>query len=557
MNVLVRVLLLSSAAGGCAGPAWQQAPHDRPFQRTPAPVPHAKPRKTDTLEGWYAINHSTTRPLSVALNPGHYIERAIGGPPPLDINHFGQVLDSSWFTNRLGRREYTPAQLQIGPNRSGGPAAGPFTVIGGKVEGATPGLVIRDADGIEFIVKFDPPAFPALSSGAELIATKILWAAGYHVPENYVVTFDLDRLVLDPNATTAGRRGGEIPLTEKRLNDLIALVNPYPDGTIRALFSRHLPGELLGPFSYRGQRADDPNDHVPHERRRSLRGLWLFNAWLNNTDTRRANTMDVFLSSTPGADEGVIRHYLLDFGDALGAAGTKPKLPGQGYESRFDWAFVGQELFTLGFAYRYWLPVQRSPFRSVGLYEAQVFDPARWRPNLPNPAFDEASALDTYWAGSIMARFTPEHIRAIVEAAGYTESGAKEWVLRVLLARQYRLLTHAFDGILPLDSPTVTAGKLSMVDLAVQANMLIAPDEVEYRWRVVDASGRNLGDGVSSTPTVDLDPIASRIDPHGSRPFVSVTWERQGEDGARPSVTVHLRVVEGDVIPVAIERDVR
>ena len=542
---------------GCGAPAWQRAPHDRFFQRIPAPRPHGLLAKTEAFDGWYAVDHAVVRPLAVTVNPGHYIERIIGGPPALDINHFGQVLDSPWFTNRIGRHRMSPDDVRRGPSEGGGPAPGPFIVTGGKAEGATPGLVIRDSAGAQFIVKFDPPAFPALSSGAEIISTKILWAAGYNVPENYVVTFDLARLKLDPNATTTGKRGAKIPMTQKRLDDLVALVNPYPDGTIRALFSRRIPGHLLGPFSYRGQRADDPNDHVPHERRRSLRGLWLFSAWLNNTDTRRANTMDTFVAAASEPSRGVIKHYLLDFGDALGAAGTKPKFPGQGYESRLDWSLIAMNFVTAGFVYRYWLPLQRSPFRSVGLYEAQVFDPTRWQPNLPNPAYDDAGPLDTYWAASIIAHFGPEHLQAIVDAAGYTEPGAKEWVLRVLLARQYKILRYAFEAVLPLDRPRVDGYTLSMVDLAVQTNLLLVPQEVRYEWRALSIDGTTLDEGADTAPRAHLKRAARALRSMPSwpdRPFLTVEWRRIDGESTSTRMRVHMRVVQSGVLPVALER---
>ena len=545
------LLGLTLALTACAAPTWQNVPHDRLFQRTPPPKLHGAPAKTHSLDGWYAMNQAAWRPLSVAVNPGHYVEKLVGGPPALDVNHFGQVIDSTWFTNRIGRMNLTPEAARIGPNLSGEPAPGPFLVIGGKVEGATPGLVIRDTAGVEFIVKFDPPAFPGLSSGAEVISTKVLWAAGYNVPQNYVVTFELSRLSLDPSATTAGKLGETVALTQKRLDDLIALVNPYPDGTIRALFSRRIDGRPLGPFSYRGQRRDDPNDLVPHERRRSLRGLWLFSAWLNNTDTRRANTMDVFVPGPAGGPNGHVRHYLLDFGDALGSAGTKPKFPGQGYQYRMDWALIAQSLFSLGLVYRYWIPVLRSPFRAVGLYEAQIFDPSRWRPNLPNPAFDEATRLDTYWAGSIIAQFRPEHLVAIVDAAGYTEAGAKEWVLRVLLARQYKVLAYAFEGFLPLDYPRAQGWHVELVDLAVQSNLLLQPDAVRYRWRAEDMDGRVLGEGISAEPRADLKAAAAAL-AAGAPPFMSIRWWRL--DNPDPSVVVHARVLPDQLLVIGLDR---
>lgn len=555
---LLSVFGSAMALGACAGPTWQKTPHDRLFQRVPAPQSHPIIERSEPLDGWYAIDQVLARPLARAVNPGHYVERMFGGRPALDVNHFGQVLDSTWFTNRIGRHPLSAQQVRVGPNRTGGPAPGPLLVIGGKVEGATPGLIIRDSAGTEFIVKFDPPAFPGLASGAELIATKILWAAGYNVPENYVVTFDLQRLTLDPTAKTQGPHGDEIALSRKRLDDLIALVNPYPDGSIRALFSKRLPGRVLGPFTYRGQRPDDPNDHIPHEHRRSLRGLWLFAAWLNNTDTRRANTMDIFVSPK-APDLGHVVHYLLDFGDALGAAGTKPKFPGQGYEYRLDWPLIGQSFFSLGLAYRYWVTLQRSPFRSVGLFEAQVFDPDRWAPTFPNPAFDEANAHDTYWAASIIARFTPRQLLAIVEEADYTEPGARQWVLRVLLARQYRLLARAFENLLPLDFPVTRGGVLQLTDLAVQANLLLQPHLVSYEWHAVDEDGQTLGRGQTPTPQVNLATIARRLKAARPRaPFMTVHWRRK--DGLAisppPEVRVHVRAVEGGVLAVGLDRDV-
>ena len=56
--------------------------------------------------------------------------------------------------------------------------------------------------------------------------------------------------------------------------------------------SRYIAGDLVGPFSYEGMRSDDPNDTVPHEDRRMLRGLNVFAAWLNHHDTKAINTMD-------------------------------------------------------------------------------------------------------------------------------------------------------------------------------------------------------------------------------------------------------------------------
>ena len=53
------------------------------------------------------------------------------------INTVDEVPDSSWFTNRLGRTTLTARQVAIGPDTSGGPPEGAWTVISSKNDGVT------------------------------------------------------------------------------------------------------------------------------------------------------------------------------------------------------------------------------------------------------------------------------------------------------------------------------------------------------------------------------------------------------------------------------------
>jgi hypothetical protein len=547
-----RALAVFALLCGCAAPRWQQAPHDRLHQRAPNPILHAPVGPSESSTWWDALSNGAIRPLSRAVSPARWLDEIAGGREALDVNAFGQVLESSWFTPRIGRYALTPEEVVRGGDTISGPASAPWIVIGGKVEGATPGLIMQDVDGNTFVVKFDPPAFPELASAAELITTKILWAAGYHVPENYLGKCNLRWLQLSPTATTRGDYGETVPLDASRLAAILAHVNPVPDGTVRALFSRYLPGLIIGHGSFRGRRSGDPNDTIPHQDRRSLRGLWLFSAWLNNTDTRDGNTLDVFHTTDEEKGIGYIQHYLLDFGDSLGSAGTRSKYIGEGYEYRVDWDSIFSQLFSLGLYYPYWLPVRRAPLRSVGVFESDVFDPATWRPNLPNPAFEAATPLDDYWAGSIIARFTPEILAEIVELANYSEPGAAEHVLRVLIERRQKVLRHAFSRVLALDDPRSEGLRLALTDLERETG-LVAGTAARLSWTLL-RDGTAIAAGEVDAPEIDLTaPLRAQGD-FGKNPFVSVRFVRSGQQA--PAVTVHLRVLDRGLLPIALDREV-
>src|SRR5262249_16480965 len=154
-----------------------------------------------------------------------------------------------------------------------------------------------------YLIKLDPLDAPELNSAAELIGTKLFWAMGYHVPENYIVEFDRNALKFDEKATYRDAVGKRHKLTARVMHHLLHGAARKPDGKHRALASKIIGGEVVGPIRYWGTRADDPNDVIPHEQRRDLRGLRVLAAWLNDTDSRAANTLATWV-----ADGG--KHYL-------------------------------------------------------------------------------------------------------------------------------------------------------------------------------------------------------------------------------------------------------
>ncbi len=110
------------------------------------------------------------------------------GSEALSVNTLDEVPDSAWFTNRHGVKRMSLDELRRGPNRGTGPdPKEKWFVFRGKSQGLTPGFQIKDGKGDRYVIKVDPVEIPEIASAAEIIATKIFYAIGYNVPENYIV----------------------------------------------------------------------------------------------------------------------------------------------------------------------------------------------------------------------------------------------------------------------------------------------------------------------------------------------------------------------------------
>ena len=545
-----RIAVAIVVALGACTPAWQQGPHDQLFQYEPPRRLIRKPAGSDVSDWWDRGDLRLVRPLGRLISPGSYARILVGGRAAQDVNRLGQVPDSAWFENRIGRRDYAIEAAADGAAADAFLAPGPLAVISGKIEGVSAGFVIRDTANQIWYLKLDHPAFPELSTSAEVISSRLLWLAGYRVPAMLVVDIEPRRFVLDSGARTKDRYNRSVPLTRASLDALLANTNPDAEGRIRALISRQPPGEILGPFSYRGTRKDDPNDVIDHEHRRSLRGLWVFAAWINNTDTRDANTLDMF--RPVGRDgRGVVEHYLIDFGDSFGASGLGEKSASEGWEHLLDWGAMVKNLFMVGLRHPGYEKVKRSAFRSVGLFESVLFDPSQWRPSLPNSAFEERTRGDELWAASILARIQPALIEAAVGAGHYREEGAAAYVVETLLARREKLLEHAFVGYLELDRPRTQGAVLSLDNLRVLGGLEYpGPIRYEVRWRgrVV---ARGSVDARQPAVTVDLSRALAtvRAAGTGADPYLTVTFGRE-----KTRLAVHLRIAGDRVAPIAVTR---
>jgi hypothetical protein len=432
---------------------------DDPVAKWPAP------RNTTTVQP-RRINEYYDFFQNIMFRPGELAEKAGSPIPARAVNTMGEVPDSEWYTNRHYSRRMTSDELMRGPGNAEPPSTkGHWRVVSAKNEGITPGFTIVDAEGRRYLLKFDPPANPDMASAADVISSKFLYALGYNVPENYIVRFRPEQLSIDSSTKYTDHYGRRRAMTEKDLREVTARIAMSDSGEIRALASRFIPGAPVGPFRYNGTRSDDPNDTVPHEHRRDLRGLRVFASWLGHDDSKSLNTLDTLVK-----ENGVqyVKHYLIDFGASLGSASYGPNSPRSGSDYLFQWGPAAKQFMSFGFAVPKWARGKYPEIPSVGAFEYEVFDAERWVPEYPNSAFSNMDADDAFWAARQVMAFTDEDIRTIVTTGEYTDKRAEEWVIRCLIERRNKIgrafLTHS----LPLDRFTIREHRLQFEDLATK-----------------------------------------------------------------------------------------
>lgn len=349
--------------------------------------------------------------------------------PALNINTLGEVPNSSWYTNRHYAQRMPLDVLAQSPGRP--PALEtPWWVVEGSDETGRVVLEILDGRGDRFVLKFDPVGFPELATGAEVIAARLLYAMGYHVPDVHLVRFAPEQVL--PEESTPPPKEAHV-LSRSRLRRLLQGVQSYQDGTYRAVAVKQPEGTPIGPFRFEGTRLDDANDLFPHEHRRELRGLYVFAAWLGFDEASSENTLDVLVEE---AGHQFVRHTLADVSGALGAGETGPAARWEGHEHLVDVRAILMRSATLGFAGADWLNIYYPDLPAAGHFEADHFRPEAWKPRLPNPAFDRCDPADAFWAARQVQHVTDEEIRRVVEAAQYSSPRTTQYLTDILITRR-------------------------------------------------------------------------------------------------------------------------
>lgn len=430
----------------------------------------------------YELDGVLTRPVvrTLELQPAR---RALG------VNALDEAPDSTWFTNRIGVRALSREELDAGPITIASPEQfKPWTITSTKSGGAEIGFVMRDARGIKFLLKFDRKGFPEQETAAHMIVSRALWAAGYHVPEDFLVSFRPEELALAADAKVDGAPDGSLDTGE--LARRLAQVEHGADGAIRAIASRLIAGTWLGGPPAEGVRDDDPNDRIPHQLRRDLRGVYPIAAWLDHVDIKEDNFLDMWVADRGDPARHYVEHYMVDFGNSLGVMATSQDDPRHGFQYWLDGGELLRAFVGLGIDERRWERRSAPALRGIAMFDAATFDPGGWKSETPaHAAFVTADRFDKFWGAKLIMRFTRDQLRAIVAAARYGDPRAADYVVDTLIARQRATGAHWFTQVNPLDRFEASSTVLCFDDLAI-VYKFATPAGTGYRIAYHDNAGR-------------------------------------------------------------------
>ena len=481
-----RSLILCATLAGCAAGASLPA-----VRFANAPIAHAVDDRRDVpqvptgrlfLPNLYLYDGSFERAITRALELPRK-RRALG------VNAIDEVPDSTWFTNRIGIRELSPGEIAIGNVTDNPELHKPWVVRSTKIGGTSVGFIIKDTAGHKYMLKFDEvPDPPEIQTGTHVAVNRLLWASGYNVPEDQIVYLRAEDLVLAPDAAVKDLANRSIrPLDRAELLRDFARIDVDHDGEIRALASRWIDGTTLGGHPAEGVREDDPNDLIPHELRRDLRGQYAIYAWLDAVDVTEGQYVDSWVTDRADPKRHYVEHYAIDFGKSFGAMGALmfDWWRSNAYEIDF-WEML-RAFVTFGFEHRPWEHRVAPPLPGVAsLFEAKTFDPGTWHPDTPGYVpFLTADRIDNFWAAKIVARFTRPQIHAAITAGRFSDPRGVDYITDTLVARQRKTEEYWFSRVTPLDQFSIATN----VD-GVQ--VCFDPGQTQYSTTSYDFAGDEL-----------------------------------------------------------------
>jgi hypothetical protein len=223
---------------------------------------------------WDGTDNMLFRPLSEAVGIVHHGEA-------VNVTSLDEVPDSAWFTNRIGANVIGIEGLVRGACKPAfildpdGSADGTWLIDHGKTDGSWPGFRVNVPGKGKYLFEGEPANQPEHPSAASAIGAAVYAAVGFNTSCEQIVYFRPFLLKLAPGLQRKGNFGAMEPFDQKAVDKILADA-PHRGDLVRMQASAWLPGYLIGPFSCTGTRPDGPNDIIPHDDRRELRGgrLW-------------------------------------------------------------------------------------------------------------------------------------------------------------------------------------------------------------------------------------------------------------------------------------------
>jgi hypothetical protein len=268
--------------------------------------------------------------------------------------------------------------LAQGPTAADRAPKPPFTFVEEDISGSKPKIKVTDANGVTWKVKFAGNVPSKNEINAEIAASRLMWALGYHVEEHYYV----------PAGVIEGVKGLE------RAKDVID-----EKGLFRMARFERKPADV----ERTGRSwAFDQN---PFAGTKELSGLLLVTALINNWDNKPENTAIDLVKREDGTVEE--RYLLSDLGASFGRmAGPPSWTPAP---SRWSVEHYGEQPFVKGV----------NGDSVVLHFEGQV--------PLPPIPLEHAR-----WFAALAGQLTVDQLRGAFIAAGADPSQADGFATRVV-----------------------------------------------------------------------------------------------------------------------------
>ena len=180
------------------------------------------------------------------------------------------------------------------------------------------------------------------------------------------------------------------------------------------------------------------------------------------------------------------------------------------------------------------------------MIEYPSFEPEEWKPNYPNPAFQNRLPADEFWAAKRVMAFSDEAISAIVKEAKFTDQYAEDLLTDYLIKRRDKIGETYFAKVLPLGNFKVSQGRLEFEDLQIKYGLT---DDRDYQveWSSFDNRSEKHAP-ITGATSFQLPDAAARA-ANGSFFAAKI----RGEDDSK-TVLVYLRKDGSGFKVVGIER---